>query len=417
MMEEIYRAVDLIENNKNEQALHILKNYVEKANDDELFTIADLYRELGLITEAKDILVSLHLKYPNEADLQLVLAEIHIELEEDQAALELLNKVDPTDDQYVNVLLVQADLYQAQGLFEVAEQKLLAAKKLTPTEIVIDFALAELAFSNGEYKKATTFYQKVYQKGATFADVDVALRLAECYASIGSFEQALDYYQAAELTDAETLFRYGFIGFQANRLDIAIHSWEQVITLDPEYPSVYQYLAQAYEDEGLIKEAYETAEKGLAIDSLNKDLLLIAGTLARKAGDATTSYQYVREAVAIDPGYKEAVLFLVENYKNDQDFEAIIDLLIHIIDQGEEEGYYKWELARAYENEENYPEAFKFYQDAYNTFKDDTDFLKEYGYFLVEEGRKREAIDIFERYLMIEPSDSELEAYLQRLRA
>ncbi|MCZ0701867.1 tetratricopeptide (TPR) repeat protein [Natronobacillus azotifigens] len=416
-MEKIYRAIDLIEQNNTEEALRILANHLPHAEEEELFTIADLYQELGLITEAKEVLYDLLPKYPDEADVKIALAEIHIDLEEDPEAIELLNSINEKDPQYLSVLLLLADLYQAQGLFEVAEQKLLQAKQLEPSELLIDFALAELAFSNGEYQKAITHYEKVYREQKVFAAIDISHRLAEANASIGEFETALEHYQTAESDDTETLFRYGFIGFQANRLDIAIKSWEKVLELDPEYPSVYQYLAEVYESEGLIPEAYSTAKKGLAMDSLNKDLFLLAGMLARKIGESEKGYQFVREAVAIDPGFKEAVLFLVENYKDDEDFQAIIDLLTHIIDQGEEDGYYKWELAKALEKEEEYQQALKFYQDAYNTFKDDSDFLKEYGYFLVEEGRKNDAISIFTRYLAIEPSDTELEAYLSRLKA
>lgn len=415
-MEEIYRAIDLMEQNDTEQAMTVLANYLPKASEEELFTIADLYQELGLLHDAKEILITLRQSYPDERELNVVLAEIHIDLEEDQEAIELLLPFDSNDELYPMALLLLADLYQAQGLFEVAEQKLLKAKQLEPAEVTIDFALGELAFSIGEYRKATVYYQKVYKQQTVFSDVDLALRLAESYASIGEFEQALDHYQVAEKKDADTLFRYGFIGFRANRLDIAITAWKQVIEADPEYSSVYQYLAEAYQTEGMLTEAYQTAKQGLVIDSLNKDLFLVAGTLARKVGEAEAGYQFVREAVAIDPGFKEAVLFLVENYKNDQDFQAIIDLLTHIIDQGEEDGYYNWELAKAYEEEEIYPEALKHYQNAYTTFKDDSDFLKEYGYFLVEEGRKEEAIKILNHYLVIEPSDTELEAYLSRLK-
>ncbi|PXW91732.1 Tfp pilus assembly protein PilF [Streptohalobacillus salinus] len=414
-MEDVYQAIQMIEENKTEEALLLLDQIKPKANDDELFVISDLYVQLGFLKEAKAILMDLSLRFPSETELKWVLSEVCIDLEEDQEALDLLAEIDPEDDYYLPSLLTAADLYQAQGLFEVAERKLLEAKRLAPHEILIDFARAELAFSTGDYQKALVHYQKVKQEKDQIADVAIDLRLAETYANVGEFEHALEHYQTVYTDDPEHLFRYGFVGFQSHRYDIAIKAWETLIDLDPEYASVYPYLADAYEEEGLIKEAYAISKKGLEFDPLNKELLLTIAALARRTGEAENSYQYAREAVAVDPGYKEAVLFLIENYREDGDEEAIIELLTHILEQGEAEGYYKWELAKAYEAEENYPKAFRYYSEAYPDFKEDADFLKAYGYFLIEEGHQKEATHVLAEYLALEPTDTEVEQYLDRL--
>ncbi|WP_067836510.1 tetratricopeptide repeat protein [Amphibacillus sediminis] len=414
-MNQIYQAVQLIENDQVDQALTILKQYKSKATEEEQFSIADLYLELGLLEEARELLLNLLASNPNDGQIMLTLAEIYIESDQDQEALDLLTKIDVNSDDYLPALLTTADLYQSQGLYEVAEQKLIEAKQLAPQETLIDFALGELAFSNGEYQKAVTYYQKVYQSSSLMVQVDIALRLAEAYATIGEFEQALHYYQEAEKEEADVLFRYGFVATRLDRFDIAVHAWEEVLKQDPEFVSVYPLLAKAYEETGQIEEGYELAETGIKLDPLNKELLLIAARLAQRCGFSDQSYRYAREAISIDPGFKEAVLYLVENYRRDSDFQAIIDLLTHIIEQGEEDGYYKWELAKAYEAEELYDQALSCYQDAYHAFKDDGDFLKSYGYFLVEEGKMKEAMTIFNRYLAIEPSDTEIETYLARL--
>ncbi|WP_182199404.1 tetratricopeptide repeat protein [Paraliobacillus salinarum] len=415
-MEELSRAVDLMEQQKTEEAMEVLEEYLPVANEEERYTIAQLYQQWGMLEEAKMILLGLIQQYPEESELKLMLADIHIDLEEDQEAIELLNRFNPTDEDYLAVLIQLADLYQTQGLFEVSEQKLLEAKQLDPSEILIDFALGELSLSNGEYQKAIPYYEKVYQQQEVFAEVEIPVRLGECLAAVGEFEKALTYYEKVETDNVEVLFRYGFIAKKANRSDISIQSWEQVIEIDPDYQSVYFYLAETYEEEGRLKEAYETAKTGLAVDELNKELYLLAGSLARKLGHMEEGYQLAKEAVSIDPGFKEAVLFLIENYKQDQNFESIIDLLTHIIELGEEDGYYLWELAKAYEEEESFAKALESYQEAYNTFKDDLDFLKAYGYFLVEEGRQREAINVLDRYLKIDPSDIEIEEYVGRLK-
>ncbi|SDB91230.1 Lipopolysaccharide biosynthesis regulator YciM, contains six TPR domains and a predicted metal-binding C-terminal domain [Pelagirhabdus alkalitolerans] len=414
---DIYKAIHLIEEGETDQGIKMLQDLAKDANEDDLFTIADLFLDLGLTDDAKPILEKLLTIYPTDTELIITLAELYTDLEEDQKALDLLETIDSQSTDYVLALLQKADLYQSQGLFEVAEQKLMEAKQLAPNEYMIDFALAELAFSNGHYQAALTHYEKVYKQERVLNQVDISQRLAESYAALGEFEQSIEWYQSVEIDDDDTLFRYGFIAFQANRLDIAVHNWEKLINNDPSYTSVYPYLAEAYDEQGMPDEGYRVAKLGIEQDSLNKELLLTAAGLARKVNQSDESYRLARESIAIDPGYKEGVLYLVENYKADGDFEAIIDLLSHIIDQGEEDGYYKWELAKAYEEEESFNEAYKAFQQAYDDFKDDADFLKSYGYFLVEEGKIGEAISVFKRYLSFEPSDSDLEQYLMRLES
>ncbi|MDC3415369.1 tetratricopeptide repeat protein [Aquibacillus salsiterrae] len=415
-MEEIHKAIQLMEQNKPEDAINLLQSFLPRANEEEKFTIAELYMRWGMLNEAKHILIDFLQSYPNEEEIKIMLAEIYIDLEEDEAAIDLLNQFTPLDEGYVEALIQLADLYQAQGLFEVSEQKLLEAKNINPHEPLIDFALGELAFSVGEYQKAIPYYEKVWNVQPVIADIEIGLRLAEAYAATGDFENALDYYQSTENDNPDHLFRYGFIAFRGDRLDISIKVWEQLLETDPHFQSVYYYLAKAYDEEGMIEEGYETAKKGLRIDEFNKELFFLTGVLAHRLGKREEGLQFVRESVSIDPGYKEAVLFLIENYKNIEDNQAVIDLLTHVQELGEEEGYYKWELAKAHREIESFNDALNMYMDAYNDFKDDSDFLKEYGYFLVEEGRIKEATKVLTEYLKIEPVDIEVEEYLGRLK-
>ncbi|RWZ60275.1 tetratricopeptide repeat protein [Halobacillus fulvus] len=414
-MEEIQKAIRLMEEHKTEEAINTLTAYLPEADEEERFTIVELYIQWGMLEEAKMILQELIQRYPKEQELKVMMAEIHIDLEEDDEAIEILNQFGPEDEDYLQALVQLADLYQAQGLFEVSEQKLLQAKEIEPNSSIIDFALGELAFSNGEYAKSIPYYENAMHHEPVIGDIEVATRLAEAYAANGEFEQALEYFQKVEEENPDVMFRYGFVAYQANRTDIAIKVWENLIDKDPYFQSVYPHLAQAYESEGMAQEALAMAKKGLIKDEFNKELFHLAGTLSHKQGEKEEGYRYMREAVALDPGYKEAVLFLIENYKSDADYEAIIELINQLISLGEEDPNYLWELALAYEEEEQYKEAYEQYLQAYPSLKEDTDFLKAYGYFLVEEGKVQEAGRVFKEYLAINPTDTEIEDFTARL--
>ena len=414
-MDTILKAVELVEQNKIEQALRLLEEYTPKANDDEKYTIAELYLQWGFLDEAELILSELLKKYPDENDLILTLADIAIEKEDDEQAIALLAEISEEDPAYIQVLIQLADLYQVQGLFEVAEQKLLTAKQKLPNEVIIDFALGELSFSTGTYKKAVTYYEKVAKEHEMFADVSVLDRLAESYAGIGEYEKALEYFKNGQDKTPDKYFKYGVTASQAGRNDIAITAWKRVVELDPYYHSVYENLAKALQDEGMLQEAFDIVEKGLKQDTFNKHLYFLAGMIARQLNNDSASEEYIREAIAIDPDYKEAILFFLEFLKERDRHADIIDLLSSVKSIGSLEPLYDWELARAYNEEEQYKEALQAYQDAYLNLSDDTDFLKEYGYFLIEEGQTSEAIAVFQRYLQLVPDDYTIEEFLSRL--
>ncbi|QKY69199.1 lipopolysaccharide assembly protein LapB [Lentibacillus sp. CBA3610] len=412
----IMEAVHLMEAKQSDKAIALLEDYLPKADDEEKFTIAELFVQWGFLREATDILEELINRFPNESEIKIMLSDVYIEQDNDEEAINLLNEIGEDDPDYVQALMQLADLYQAQGLFEVAEQKLLSAKHHEPNEPIIDFALGELLFSNGDYQQAITYYEKILPVTKEIANVSINDRLAEAYAASGEYEIALQTYQSIDSEDPDTLFKYGFTALHAGRRDIAIHAWKHVIEQDMYYHTAYYQLAKAYEDEEMINEAYETAKQGLKVDEFNKELYFFAGSLAHQSGNDDESEKWVREAVTLDPDYKEAILFLIELFKEQENQDSIIELITDIKKMGASDPLYEWELARAYNETESYQNALKHYQEAYNSLNQDSDFLREYGYFLTEEGRIDTAIQIFEAYLKIQPIDPDIEEYVQRLK-
>lgn len=414
----IYKADTLMENKEVEKAINLIEASLTTAEPELELTIAEWFKEWGFLNESNKILEKLMAKYPDELELQSILIDNYIELGEDDEAFKILDqhtKIDHQDPNYLEVILQQADLYQAQGLFEVSETKLLEAKKHFPNEEVLDIALAELLFSIGEFKGAIGYYDKLKKNHNEFANISIVNRLAESYAAIGEQEQALQLYDQQENKQVDDLFKYGLAAFQAGRKDIAINAWKEVLEIDSDYYSVYSLLTDAYEDEKLLEEAYETAIAGLKVDEYNKELYLQVGILSLKLQKDNEAEQYIREAIALDPDYKEAILQLISVLKDQDRYDDIIELLSSVKEFGAEDSLYEWELAKAFVEIEEYNEALFYYDGAYDELKDDVEFLKEYGYFLIEEGNRTKAITVLKRYIQLEPLDIETESYLNRI--
>jgi len=58
-METVMEAIQLMENKQTDKALELLENYLPLSNDEEKYTIAELYMNWGFLQEARGILTQL----------------------------------------------------------------------------------------------------------------------------------------------------------------------------------------------------------------------------------------------------------------------------------------------------------------------------------------------------------------------
>lgn len=410
-------AINLVNKGETEEGLTLLENITPTLHDEEKLQLADQYYQWGIIDKAHEIIEELHFLYPDEIQITLFLAELKIDLENEEEAIELLNMVSKEHESYPHALLLLADLYQMQGLPEVSEQKLKEAKEILPQEPVLDFALGELYFHQGQYNHAISYYQGLLEEHDLISGVNLHQRLAECLSANGQFEEALDHYKLTieSQEDADTLFGYGFTAYQGGFYKTAIQQFLTLKEADPYYTSLYLYLAKAYEQEGLLEESLETVQEGIKVDEYNKDLYLFGGKIAIKVGEIPTAESLLRESLAIDPGHIEAAITLSHVFLQDERYDDVVDLITEIKRYGEDDPQFEWNLARAYHQKEEYTQALKHYDLAYTFFKDQRDFLHEYGYFLLEEGRRQQAKEVFQEILKQDPSNVEIDEILLQL--
>lgn len=410
-------AINLVNKGETEEGLSLLENITPTLHDEEKLQLADQYYQWGIVDKAHEMIEELHFLYPDEVQITLFLAELKIDLENEEEAIELLNRISKDHESYPHALLLLADLYQMQGLPEVSEQKLKEAKEILPQEPVLDFALGELYFHQGQYKHAIPYYQELLEEHNIISGVHLHQRLAECLSAIGQFEEALDHYKKTveDQEDADTLFGYGFTAYQGGFYKTAIQQLLALKEADPHYSSLYLYLAKAYEHEGLLEESLYVVQEGIKVDEYNKDLYLFGGKVAIKVGQIQTAESLLRESLAIDPGHIEAAITLSHIFLQDERYDDVIDLITEIRKFDEDDPQFEWNLARAYHQKEEYTQALKHYEVAYTFFKDQRDFLQEYGYFLLEEGRREQAKVIFQEILKQDPSNVEIGEILLQL--
>ncbi|WP_090001304.1 tetratricopeptide repeat protein [Lysinibacillus fusiformis] len=395
----------------------LLETFLVKELPEEIYALTEIFMQYGYMKEADRVLEHLQFLFPEEAQLKIDRANVLMELGDEDEALNLLLEIEEASPEYPQALLVLADYYQMQGLFEVAEIRINEALAILPDEPLLHFAKAELLFETGRFLEAARLYEELYEQQAEFAGIHLMERLAEVYRAGAAYETALDYYLKAldDEVKPDILFGAAYSAFQSQKYEMAIKQLEELKELDPDYFSAYLLLAESYAMTEENQKAYAAIQEGLKRDEYDKTLYLFAGKMALKNSLPVDAEQYLREAIALDPEYMEAVLALISVLGQQERNEDVIELFETL-----QQNDFEWSTlypfaAEAYENLELYDRAYEFYRLAYNDFKEDATFLEKYVYFLLEEGKRSEAKVVLEQLMNIQPGEPEWQEKLEAL--
>lgn len=382
---------------------------------DELFGIAEELLDFGFSTESKMIFEELHRRFPEEKSLILEIAEILIIQGEEEEALLLLERIEPDDECYAATAILLADCYESFGMTEVSERKLEEAIEHVPNEPLLKIALGDIYAGHSDFAKALELFAEI--EAAQFADVDVRERIGECLLSMGKFEEAIAYFEKIDVStkSIEDILRYGFALLQVKEYTKAISMFEKIIEMDPEFYSAYFYIAVAHEKLNNLSESLEHAKRGYELDPYNKELpLFIAQTHAKK-GEHHDAIKLLQEAIAIDPTYLEAIIFLSKVYIHDEMFDEALDLINQTKYENESDPQFDWLLASIYNGLEEFKQAATYFEEAAKNYQDSQAFLEEYGQFLVEDGQRDKAKEVFEKLIELNPDHIEYSYFLERL--
>lgn len=405
-IEEIQKAVELGDMDK----LHgLLDSYLLSGDPDEQFGLSEWLGEIGFVEEAIKVLEHLEYLFPEESQLKIDRANLLIEADREDEALNLLMEIPKDDEYYSQALVTLADLFQLQGLLEAAENRLNEAIELLPEEPLLLQAKAELLLDSGRYLESAKIYQDLKRDGVEIEGVSLSERLAEVYSAGAAYEEALPYYEEAleDQIKPDVLFGAAVASFQTRQYERAVQRLDQLTVLDPDYFSAYLLKAQSFNMAEDYKAAYAAIKEGIKRDEFDKELYLFAGKLALKLGNAEEGVDHLRQAVALDPEYMEAIYTLVSYFHSQEMDEDVLELAEAVVESGDDwAGLYPM-IAESYERTEQYEEAGAYFEKALPAFHDDPGFLAKYMRFLIEEGKRGRAIEILKELQRLEPENQE----------
>lgn len=402
---------------KNEdltEANLMFEEALKKDDPEILASLAEELQALGFLEEAKKVLEKLVTDFPQEDVFYLSLAEIAIENDDIDGAFSYLEKIEPDSENYLESLLVTADLYQVLGIPEVSEAKLLQAKTISPEEPLITFALAELHFSANQLGEAINDYGQLQKQGIDeIANVSIDERIGSAYSMMGGFEEAIPFLERALEKEhtSDRLFQLGFTYYQLHDHQKAINYLQELITLDPQYQSGYYYLADSLKEEELLEEALLAAEEGIKENPYQVELLHLASEIAYRLRDSKKAEELLIQAIETGDKMDETLLTLSNLYLNEDQPDKAIEMISQMDE--EDNPYAAWNLAQAYNELEDFDAARTYYKQAYEDLSHEPDFLKAYGVFLREDGQLEQARVVLMSYLQQEPGDLEVQSLLE----
>ncbi|KQS20259.1 hypothetical protein ASF99_05120 [Exiguobacterium sp. Leaf187] len=409
--------IEELEHGHTSEALAALEKLEKTGTDEDRLAVADLYIELGLSDRAVDLLAPLYVEYAGNAGVALLLAECYIDLDREEEAISVLEQVDTTDSEYgPRSLVLLADLYQSQGLDEVALAKLKEARNLAPDEPLLAYGLAELYMTLGAFDQAVPLFAEIAERPELRAELPLDALYAESLAMTGQFEDAIPLYEraVAERSDLHTLFGLAMTAHRVGQHQKAVETFQQLIAQDPDYTSAYVPYAESQAELGLTKEALNVIKQGMERDDYNDELRTMEALFLLKLGDRAGSVQALREALALNPESIVAAERLLSLLAEDEDHEAMIET-ISAIEEHVTAPILTWYRARALYALEEYTQAMENYAIVEGAFTEDALFLKEYGFALVEEGRREEGQRLLRRAAKLTPEDNELVDYVERM--
>ena len=397
-----------------EQDLTKVEHYFVKAleNDanDLLYELATYLEGIGFYPQAKEIYLKIVEDFP---EVNLNLATIASEDGQIEEAFAYLEEIQADSDWYVSTLLLKADLYQMEGLTDVAREKLLEALTYSEDPLLI-LGLAELDSELENYQEAIQGYAQldnrtIYEQ----TGISTYQRIGFAYAQLGKFETATEFLEKAlELEyDDLTAFELASLYFDQEEYQKAVLYFKQLDTISPDFEGYEYGYSQALHKEHQVQEALRIAKQGLEKNPFETRLLLAASQFSYELHDASGAENYLLTAKEDAEDTEEILLRLATIYLEQERYEDILDL------QSEEPENLltKWMIARSYQEMDDLDTAYELYQELAGDLKDNPEFLEHYIYLLRELGYFEEAKVNAQAYLKLVPDDVQMQELFETL--
>ena len=183
-MSHSQQMVEALEKQELNEAEEQFQKALLEDDQAELLDLGQYLESIGFYPQAREVYEQIAETYP---EVYLSLATILAEDGQTDQAFAYLEEIGPESNWYVASLLVKADLYQLEGLADVAREKLVEAASLSDDPI-IQLGLAEIDLELEHYQEAIQEYAQLDNREILEATgISTYQRIGFDYANLGKF--------------------------------------------------------------------------------------------------------------------------------------------------------------------------------------------------------------------------------------
>ncbi len=328
--------------------------------------------ESNQLEEAEKLLRQAVRTTPGNAKAQEDLGTVLLNLNRPQEALEYLERAQALRPPRAPLFSKLGGAYQKLGRFEEADAALKKAAELSPVQAKLEEATR--LFISGKFREAEKLTQALVRENPD--NVNAALLLARIAMTAKCFEDAQVILE--RITEKKPQFiaawhDLGTVLKELHQYAEAVSILDHALTIDPDNALTHYYHGAALAMAARPEEAVDSYRRAVTLDTKLPGAHIGLGHVLKTVGDQAGGIEAYRQAIALRPNFGETYYSLA-NLKTfrfeDEDIEDMktrlgneqlpVDCRVH----------FAFSLGKAFEDQQNYDEAFEHYALANRLHRD-----------------------------------------------
>lgn len=392
---------------RDREALSIAAQSLRRFKDN--FKILTLWAELnfnnGNYTEALQNFLKLAEMDPTDASFQVRLAQLYLRLEQDNDAVAAAKRAIEIKPDLPLAHYFLGKTYFELGMNEEAEESFLKAALADPKSADAQYFLGASQKRLGKIDNAISSMRRSVELDP--ANVDFLIELGEMLSLESFYEEAIVPLRKAHELDPRNFsvkVTLGVALLEAARYEEALPLLQEANRIKPGEPTVSMFLNVARSRmQGVyqISELKKFAEENPRDVNVRLHLIQKLG-FSRRMGEAEI---YVEQFLALKPKEPKPYLSIAVVYATAGDHEKAFEIYKKSLEIKPDPGAY-FGIATYFARKGQVESAIEAYKKVFELQPDSPNLLLFYANFLRDNGKRREALELYKRTLETLPTNS-----------
>jgi tetratricopeptide (TPR) repeat protein len=277
--------------------------------EEEFEDIADYYMRAGRFRRALDVAAMARNRHPFSPVFLVIQAQIHIHLNENRIALQLLQEAERIEPFFGDIHMTRGTIYSQMGLSDKAIESFETAGKHDIPMYEVNYYIACELINQSRHTEATPLLRKAVEERPDF---DSALNeLSLCYEVLDDREESIHVFQQcvdAHPYNATAWFCLGVSLSRAEKFAEALDAFDYALLIRADFPPALFNKANALAQLGRHQEAIDTYKSVLDTDEPQANVYLHIGELYEHINQPELALINYSKAIRLDSGLSDAWL-------------------------------------------------------------------------------------------------------------